>query len=68
MVSKVALSVVERACDVLNTMRMHAAECKDTRTMVQILDQLDDAAMAFEKAANTWRVGTAVAETQGEPW
>ena len=51
-VSKVVLSVVEQACDVLDTIRMHAAECKDTRTMVRILDLLDDSEMAFEKAAN----------------
>ena len=67
-VSKVVLSVVEQARDVLNRMRMHAAECKDTHTMVQILDLLDDAEMAFEKAANTWRTGIAKAEIQGEPW
>ena len=51
----------------LDMMRMDAVECKDIRIMVQILDLLDDAQIAFEKAANTWRVGIAVAEAQGEP-
>ena len=68
MASRVVLSVVEQACEVLDSMRMHAAECKDTSTMAQILDLLDDAEMAFEKVANTWRAGIAVAEAQGEPW
>ena len=67
MVSKVVLSVVEQACEVLNTTRMHATECKDTRTMVRIFDLLDDAEMVFEKMANTWRAGIAVAEAQGKP-
>ena len=61
MVSKVVLYLVEQACDVLKTMRMHAAECKDTCTSIQILDLLGDAAIAFEKAINTWRTGIAVA-------
>ena len=54
MASRVFFSVVEQACDVLDMMRMHVAECKDTRSVVQILDLLDDAEMAFVKAANTW--------------
>ena len=52
MASRVVLSVVVQASDVLDTMRMHVAECKNIRTMVQILDLLDDAEMIFEKAAN----------------
>ena len=52
MASRVVLSVVVQARDVLDTMGKHVAECKNTRTMVQILDLLDDAEMAFEKAAN----------------
>ena len=59
---------MKQACDVLNTMRIHVAECKDTQTMVQILDLLDDAEMAFETETNTWRTCIAVAEAQGEPW
>ena len=47
---------------------MHAAEHKDTRTMLQILDLLGDAEMAFEKAVNARRTGITVVEAQGEPW
>ena len=68
MTSRVVFSVVEQACDVLDTIRMHVAESKDIRTMVQTLDLLDDAEMVFEKVANTCRAGIAVAEAQGEPW
>ena len=67
MTSRMVLSVAEQACDVLDTMRMHVAERKDTRTMVQTLDLLDDAEMVFEKMANTCRAGIAVAEARGEP-
>ena len=66
--SRVVLSVVEQACDLLNTMRTHAAQCEDSRTLVHNLDLLDDAEMAFEKAANTWRAGISEAEVQGEAW
>ena len=68
MASRVVLSVVEQVCNVLDTMRMYAAQCEDTRTMVHILDPLDDAEMAFEKASNMWKAGIAVAEVQGEAW
>ena len=67
MASRMILYVVEQACDVLDTMRMHAAQCKDTRTLVQILDLLDNAEMT-EKATNMWRADIAVAEVQGEVW
>ena len=50
----------------LNTMRMHAAECKDTRSVVQIFDLLDNAEMVFGKATNTWGTDIAVAEAQGD--
>ena len=43
MVFKMVLSDVEQACDVLNTKQIHAAECKDTSTVVQIFDLLEDA-------------------------
>ena len=59
---------MEQACDVLDTMRMHAAQCEDTRTIAQNLDPLDDAEMAFEKASNMWKTGIAVAEVKGEAW
>ena len=45
--SRVVLSIVEQACDLLDTMRTHAAQCEDSRTLVHILDLLDDAEMAF---------------------
>ena len=51
--SRVVLSVVEQACDLLDTMRTHAAQCEDSRTRVHILDLSEDAEMAFEKAATT---------------
>ena len=40
---------MEQACDLLDTMQTHAAQCEDSRTLVHILDLLDDAEMAFEK-------------------
>ena len=55
MASRVVSSVVEQTCDVLDTMREHVTECNGTRTMVPILDLLDNAEMVFEEAANTWR-------------
>ena len=61
--SRVVLSVVKQACDLLNTMRTNAAQCEDTRTVVNILN---DAEMAYKKPANTWRAGIAVADVQGE--
>ena len=48
MASRVVLSVVEEACNVLDTLQMDVAECKNTRTTVQILDLLNGAKMAFE--------------------
>ena len=62
-VSRVFFSVI---CDVVDTMRTHAVQCEDNRTVVHILELLDEAEMAFEEASNTWRAGIAVVEVQGE--
>ena len=68
MASRVVSSVVEQACDVLDSMRMHVIECKDTCAMVQIHDLLDDAEMDFKNAISMWRIDIAVAGAQGEAW
>ena len=47
--SRVVLSVVKQACYLLDTMRTHASQCEDRRTLVHILDILDDTEMSFEK-------------------
>ena len=48
MALRVVSSVEEHAFDILDAMRMCVAGCKHTRTIVQILDIINDAEMAFE--------------------
>ena len=59
MASRVVSSVLEQACDLLDTIRTRVAECKDICAMVQILDLLDDAEMDFENATSMWRIDIA---------